>query len=99
MQRAEREVAEARAGVEAEQARYASRAAALAESAAQQAADARVLEAAKTAWAEGEAERRAAASLLEEARSEAARVKVSAYSSICHASSTLPFQYHPVKQA
>lgn len=99
MQRAEREVAEARAGAEAEQARCASRAAALADSAAQQAADARVLEAAKTAWAEGEAERRAAASLLEEARCEAAKVKVSAHCSICHATRTLPFQYHPVEPA
>ncbi len=43
---------------------------------AQQQADSRVLEAAKTAWAQGEADRRSAAAQLEEARSEAAKVKV-----------------------
>lgn len=76
MQRTERQLAEAKASLEAEQAKAASRAAALAEATAQQQADSRVLEAARAAWAEGEPERKAAASLLEEARAEASKVKV-----------------------
>ena len=52
----------------------------------QQQADARVLEAARAAWAEGEAERRAAAAMLEEARAEAAKAKVTVLAT--------PYQVH-----
>ena len=76
LQKAEREITQAKAALEAEQAKASSRASALAEAVAQQQADSRVLAAAKTAWAQGEADRATAAAQLEEARSEAAKVKV-----------------------
>ena len=76
LQKAEREMTQAKAALEAEQAKASSRASALAEAVAQQQADLRVLAAAKSDWAQGEGDRRAAAALLEEARSEAAKVKV-----------------------
>ena len=95
LQKAERKVAQARAALEAEQAKAASRASALAEAAARQQADARVLEAARAAWAEGEAERRGAASLLEEARAEAAKAKVGDACWGVHEASRKPMVHFP----